>query len=336
MPGYTEAGAAGCCVEIPEPRAGPAFEGGAVASEARALRRAGGDVGHGVEGGVGIPAEFVEITAQAGVEIVIQRGLVGFLPVFRVIPQLWPTDDGLDEATGVVQIDGDTTDAGQRVAERIAEICHAFEWPCQFERVDSLTGVRNDQGSGLLLEDHAVAAMFAQETDVDPQGAGAVVTVGDTHEGGIDLGRAAIAHQIHRVGLMVNVHGRPTPRRRAVAVYEMPLGSLGIGKCFQAEPVTQAHRLVIGEDLVARSDNADDVAGVARYQCLAMGQVDVSRHAIVGDGRMDGGFLNGEEPVSLSGVCGHGGWIFSIFSFTIHTVGMAVGCFFRRCLGECS
>ena len=36
---------------------------------------------------------------------------------------------------------------------------------------------------------------------------------------------------------------------------------------------------------------------------------------------MDRGFLDGEEPVSLGWVCGHSGWFFSIFSFTIHADG---------------
>ena len=48
-------------VEIPEPCPGAAFECGAVAAEAGVLRRAGGDVSHRVEGGVGVFSEFFEM-----------------------------------------------------------------------------------------------------------------------------------------------------------------------------------------------------------------------------------------------------------------------------------
>ncbi len=44
-----EAGLGGGEGEIPEPGAGAAFEGRAVAAEAGALRRVGGEVGHGVD-----------------------------------------------------------------------------------------------------------------------------------------------------------------------------------------------------------------------------------------------------------------------------------------------
>jgi hypothetical protein len=46
--GDGETGLGGSDPEIPQPSAGAAFESGAVAAEARALRRTGGDVGHGV------------------------------------------------------------------------------------------------------------------------------------------------------------------------------------------------------------------------------------------------------------------------------------------------
>jgi hypothetical protein len=49
--------------------------------------------------------------------------------------------------------------------------------------VDALPGVRHRQGRGLLLEDHAVGAVLAEESDVDPQGAASVVAVGDPDEG---------------------------------------------------------------------------------------------------------------------------------------------------------
>ena len=49
MPGNGEIWPGGGGVEIPQPGAGSAFEGRAVAAEARALWWLGGDVGHGGE-----------------------------------------------------------------------------------------------------------------------------------------------------------------------------------------------------------------------------------------------------------------------------------------------
>jgi hypothetical protein len=48
MPGNAETGASCGNIEISQSSPGAAFESGAVAAETRALRRAGGDVGHGV------------------------------------------------------------------------------------------------------------------------------------------------------------------------------------------------------------------------------------------------------------------------------------------------
>lgn len=309
MPGDAESGTGGSGVEIPQPCAGAAFEGGAVAAEARAVRRAGGDVGQGVERSVGVGTEFVEVALQAGIEVGVQRGLVGFLPVFRAFRQFRPAGDGADERFGVVQADGDAPDPGQGIAEIVAKVGHTIEGPRDLERVDPLTGVRHGQGGGLLLEDHAVAAMLPQETHIDPQGACAVVAVGDADEGREDLGRAAIAHQVHGVGLVVDVHRRPTAGGGTVAIHEMPLGGPGIREGLQAELVAQAHRLIIGEELVALSDDADDFAGVHRHQRLAVGQTDVPGDSIVGHGGVDRGFFDGEEPVSARWVGGHGdGW----------------------------
>ena len=61
MPRNGETGPGGNIVEIPEPRTCAAFEIRAVAAEAVALRRAGGDIGHRVEGCIGVFAEFVEV-----------------------------------------------------------------------------------------------------------------------------------------------------------------------------------------------------------------------------------------------------------------------------------
>lgn len=60
-----EAGLGGGEGEIAEPGAGAAFEGRAVAAEARALRWVGGDVGHGVEGrGSGVGGRRSEVRGQ--------------------------------------------------------------------------------------------------------------------------------------------------------------------------------------------------------------------------------------------------------------------------------
>ena len=96
-----EAGLGSGVGEIAELGARPAFEGGAVEAEAGALRRSGGQVSHGVESGVGVAAEFVEVALHAGIEVGVQRGLVGFFPIFRVLRQFWPADDCTDEREGL-------------------------------------------------------------------------------------------------------------------------------------------------------------------------------------------------------------------------------------------
>lgn len=83
-----------------------------------------------------------------------------------------------------------------------------------------------------------------------------------------------------------------------VAIDEIPLRGLGVREGFQAELVAQGHRLIIGEHLVALPDNADDFTGVARHQRLPVRQADIPRHAVVGHGRVDRGFCDGEKPVS--------------------------------------
>jgi hypothetical protein len=66
MPGHAESGTSSADVEIPQPGSGATFEGGAGAAEARTLRRAGGDVGHGVEGGVRYWSGWRVIPSPAG------------------------------------------------------------------------------------------------------------------------------------------------------------------------------------------------------------------------------------------------------------------------------
>ena len=63
--------------EIPQPSAGAAFEAGAVTAETGTCRRAGGDVGHGVESGVGVFPKFGEVAVEAGGKVDVERGLVG-------------------------------------------------------------------------------------------------------------------------------------------------------------------------------------------------------------------------------------------------------------------
>ena len=112
----------------------------------------------------------------------------------------------------------------------------------RLDGVNGRLGCVNGGLGGLLLENHAVAAMLAQEADVDPQRPDAVVAVGDADEGGVEIGWAAIAHQVHGVRLVVDVHRRPTPGGGAVAVHKFPLRRLGVREGVQAELVAEAQR----------------------------------------------------------------------------------------------
>jgi hypothetical protein len=113
MPGNAESGQGRAGVKIPQPGPRVAFEGGAVAAEARALRRAGGDVGHGVEGRVGVFAEFLEVAVQAGFQIGVEFRLLVAFPLFRVLRQLRPAGDLADQRSTFLLGDPDGSDAGE-------------------------------------------------------------------------------------------------------------------------------------------------------------------------------------------------------------------------------
>ena len=104
MPGNAETRPSSAGVEIPQPRPGAAFEGGAVAAEARTLRRAGGDVGHGVEGGIDVFAEFLEVAVQTGFQIGVEFRLFVALPRFRVLRQPRPAGDLADQRSALTAI----------------------------------------------------------------------------------------------------------------------------------------------------------------------------------------------------------------------------------------
>lgn len=53
--------------------------------------------------------------------------------------------------------------------------------------------------------------------------------------------------------------------------YKRPLGGRGIRECFKVELEAQVHRQLVGEHLVAGSDNADDLTGVDRYEGMLVG-----------------------------------------------------------------
>lgn len=125
------------------------------------MRRTGGDVGHGVEGGVGVWAELAEVSAKAGFQNGVEFRLLVALPRFRIFRQAGPSDDMADQFPCFLRGDPDGPYAGERLAEFIAEGGHPGEGAGDFERVDALTSVWHGKRGGLLLEDHSVAAMLA-------------------------------------------------------------------------------------------------------------------------------------------------------------------------------
>ena len=147
--------------------------------------------------------------------------------------------------------------------------------------------------------------MLTQETHVDPQGAAAVVAVGDADEGREDFRVAAVVPQVHGVRAVVNVHRRPAPGARAMSFHESPLRRGRVREGLQAELVAQRHRLLVGEHLVAGPDDAHDVAGVGRDQGLSVRHRDIARFPMAGDRGENGGFLDGEKPVSAWRICVH-------------------------------
>ena len=308
MPRNTESRTSGAVVEIPQPSPGAAFESGAVAAEARALRRAGGDVGHGVEGGVGVFAEFLEVAVQAGFQIGVEFSLFVARPRFRVLRQLRPAGDLAGKRSAFLQSDPNRPNGGEGFPEFLAEVRHPGEGAGDFQRVDALRGVWHGQGRGFLLEDHAVGAVLAEKTDVDPQGAAAVVAAGDADEGCEGFRRAAfVAPKVHRVRPVVDVHRRPAPGARAMAFHERPLRRGGVQERFKAELVAQRHRLLIGEHLVTCPDNAKDVAGIGSNEGFFVRYPHISRHAPMRDRGKKGGFFDGEKPFSGGRIQVHDG-----------------------------
>lgn len=97
--------------------------------------------------------------------------------------------------------------------------------------------------------------------------------------------------------LMVNVHRHPTPGARTMAFHEGPLPCRRVRKGFETKFVTQGHRLLVGENLIARADNTQDVPGVGSDEGFLIGNPHASRLPIAGDGSEDWGFFDWEKPV---------------------------------------
>lgn len=118
--------------EIPQPGPGASFEGGAIAAEARALRRAGGDVGHGIEDGVGVFSEFLEVTGKADFQISIEYCLLVIFPWARLFWQLRPSCDLADQRSALFGADSDGSDGGEGFPEFLSESGHPGEWAGDF------------------------------------------------------------------------------------------------------------------------------------------------------------------------------------------------------------
>ena len=132
-----------------EPTAGAFFECGASALKMNVFGRSGSDVGEGVEDGVVIGAEFILVGGEAGGEVSEEGVKAVFASGF--FPGLWigKVQSGLQGDNGVSGGHTDAADAGEE----------GFD------------------GGDFFLEDDAVGAVLAHETDV-----GAVEDVGDFGE----------------------------------------------------------------------------------------------------------------------------------------------------------
>ena len=94
-------------VEIAEPGPSAAFQGWPVATKARARRRTGGNVGHRVEGGVGVFAQFLEVAGKTGFQIGVEFRLLVIFPWFRFFWQLRPSSDETNKLLGFMRGDPD-------------------------------------------------------------------------------------------------------------------------------------------------------------------------------------------------------------------------------------
>ena len=92
-----------------------------------------------------------------------------------------------------------------------------------------------------------------------------------------------------------------------MAILERPFRRLGIRERVEAEPLAQVHRLPVGEHLIAGTDDADDLAGIGRNQGCLVRHPHIARYAVVSDGREDGGFIDGKNPVFSWGIAVHSG-----------------------------
>ena len=115
----------------------------------------------------------------------------------------------------------------------------------------------------LLFKYDPVPAMLAHEADVDPQGAAAVVAVGDSRKRCVDVRCPAfIRNEVHRVGAVAYVQRHPAPRLRTMSHFADPLRGCGIRKRLPAKFLAEIDGLPVGEDLVAIAHYPDDPPGV--------------------------------------------------------------------------
>lgn len=141
---------------------------------------------------------------------------------------------------------------------------------------------------------------------VDPQGAAAVVAVGDADEWREGFRRAAlVAPQVHGVRPVVDVHRRPAPGARAMTFHKRPLRRGRVRERFEAELVAKRHRLLVREQLVAGPDDAHDVPRVRRDQGLLLRHRDIPRHSLMGDCGKHRRFFDGEKPFSSGRISVH-------------------------------
>ena len=171
-----------------------------------AFWRSGGGVGQGVEEGVGVGAEFLAVAGQAGGEV-DGKGLEAFLSDrFVAELSLWKVEDSVQSQGGLLGRHADAADGGEELGELVPHLREGAGSDLDFQLIQGFLAVGRSDGGDFFREDDAIGAVLAHETDVEPEGAGAVEAVGDAEEGGegivfADSGIVVIQHvgAVHEV-----------------------------------------------------------------------------------------------------------------------------------------
>ena len=219
-----EAGASGRFVEGLQPRPRPSLKRRPVPADEEAHRRARGEVGHRVEGGVGVPADFLSVVGIEGGNVGVELFDRFIGPLAEFLAGNWQGKHGADDFEALRVGQGDAAEGTEAGGEPLFEITEIPNRPGKVEFLDGVLRVGGGDGRHLLFEDHAVGAVLPHETEIEAQRAPAVVAVGHAEERRVDIGNAAgIAQQVHDVRPVLEVERDPAPVLRPGRVREFPL-----------------------------------------------------------------------------------------------------------------